>query len=134
MRVRELSFSPAKAPWAGEQLEQLAEQMAAPILKPLLGKAVVPDDSPYTTGGIGLLGTLPSELAMEECDTLLMVGTSFPYMEYYPKPGKAKAVQIDLDPTRIGLRYPVDIGLTGDAKATLQILLPLIKQHSDRSF
>jgi pyruvate dehydrogenase (quinone) len=119
---------------AGEQLEQLAEQMAAPIVKPLLGKAVVPDDSPYTTGGIGLLGTLPSELAMEECDTLLMVGTSFPYMEYYPKPGKAKAAQIDLDPTRIGLRFPVDIGLTGDAKATLQILLPLIKRRDDRSF
>jgi pyruvate dehydrogenase (quinone) len=71
---------------------------------------------------------------MEECDTLLMVGTSFPYMEYYPKPGSAAAVQIDLDPTRIGLRYPVDVGLTGDAKATLQILLPLINRRSDRSF
>ena len=119
---------------AGQQLEQLAEQMAAPIVKPLLGKAVVPDDSPYTTGGIGLLGTLPSELAMEECDTLLMVGTSFPYMEYYPKPGNAAAAQIDLDPTRIGLRYPVDVGLTGDAKATLQMLVPLINRRSDRSF
>src|SRR6059036_610721 len=88
---------------AGAELEQLAELMAAPIVKPLLGKAVVPDDSSYTTGGIGLLGTEPSEVALEECDTLLMVGTSFPYLEYYPKPGKAKAAQIDLDPTRIGL-------------------------------
>src|SRR5262245_24278981 len=108
--------------------------MAAPIVKPLLGKAVIPDDSPYTTGGIGLLGTLPSELAMEECDRLMMVGTSFPYMEYYPKPGKADAVQIDLDPTRIGLRFPVTVGLTGDSKATLQALLPLIQRRKDRSF
>ena len=119
---------------ADEQLEQLAELLAAPIVKPLLGKGVIPDNSPYTTGGIGLLGTLPSELAMEECDTLLMVGTSFPYMEYYPKPGQAKAVQIDRDPTRLGLRFPVDIGLTGDAAATLRRLLPMIKRREDRSF
>jgi pyruvate dehydrogenase (quinone)/pyruvate oxidase len=119
---------------AGAQLEELAERMAAPIVKPLLGKAVVPDDCPYTTGGIGLLGTLPSELAMEECDTLLMVGTSFPYLEYYPKPGSARATQIDLDPTRLGLRYPIEVGLTGDAKATLETLLPLIERRSDRSF
>ena len=81
-----------------------------------------------------MLGTLPSELAMEECDTLLLAGTSFPYIEYYPKPGQARAVQIDKDPTRIGLRYPVDVGLTGDAKATLQALLPLLKMREDRSF
>ena len=86
------------------------------------GKSVVPDDSPYTTGGIGLLGTLPSELAMEECDSLLMAGTSFPYLEYYPRSDQARAVQIDSDPTRIGLRFPIDIGLTGDAKATLRAL------------
>src|ERR671939_1424036 len=119
---------------AGEELERLAELMAAPIVKPLLGKATVPDDSPYTTGGIGLLGTLPSELAMEECDSLLIVGSSFPYMEFYPKPGDATAVQIDRDPSRIGLRYPVDVGLAGDAKATLQALLPLITKRSDRGF
>ena len=87
----------------------------------------MPDDSPYTTGGIGLLGTRPSEHAMEECDTLLIVGTSFPYLRWYPKPGQARGVQIDIDPTRIGLRYPVDVGLVGDAKATLQALLPLLK-------
>src|SRR5207237_3311558 len=101
---------------AGAELEQLAELMAAPIVKPLLGKAVVPDDSPYTTGGIGLLGTLPSELALEECDSLLMVGTSFPYMEFYPKHEQARCVQIDRDPARIGLRFPVEAGLAGDAK------------------
>ena len=83
-------------------------------------RRVVPDDSPYTTGGIGLLGTRPSQEALEECDTLLMVGTTFPYIEFYPKPGQARAVQIDLDPARIGLRYPVEVGLVGDAQATLR--------------
>ena len=119
---------------AGEELEQVAETLAAPIVKALLGKAVVPDDSPYTTGGIGLLGTLPSEKAMEECDTLLIAGSSFPYMQFLPEPDQAKAVQIDRDPTRIGLRYPIDIGLTGDAKATLQALLPMLKRRQDRKF
>src|SRR4051794_26994376 len=119
---------------ATDELEQLAELMAAPIVKPLLGKATVPDDSPYTTGGIGLLGTAPSEEAMEQADTLLMVGTSFPYMEFYPKRDACRGVQIDRDPTRIGLRFPVEVGLCGDAKATLQVLLPLIARRADRSF
>jgi pyruvate dehydrogenase (quinone) len=119
---------------AGDELEQLAELMAAPIVKPLLGKATVPDDSPYTTGGIGLLGTAPSEEAMEQADTLLMVGTSFPYMEYYPKHDRCRGVQIDRDPTRIGLRFPIEVGLCGDAKATLQLLLPLVARRADRSF
>ena len=119
---------------AGEELERVADMLAAPIIKALLGKAVVPDDSPYTTGGIGLLGTLPSEKAMEECDTLLIAGSSFPYMQYLPEPDQAKAVQIDRDATRIGLRYPVDIGLTGDAKATLQALIPMLQRRQDRSF
>ena len=90
----------------------------------------MPDDSPYTTGGIGLLGTEPSQDAMEDCDTLLMVGTSFPYIEFYPKPGKARAVQIDLDPARIGLRYPVEVGLVGDSRNTLRALLPLLKRNA----
>jgi pyruvate dehydrogenase (quinone) len=94
----------------------------------------VPDDSPFTTGGIGLLGTRPSEMAMEECDTLLMVGTSFPYLEFLPDPGQARAVQIDRDPARIGLRYPVEIGLAGDAKATLRALVPRLQPRKDRSF
>jgi pyruvate dehydrogenase (quinone) len=118
---------------AGAQLEHVAELLGAPIIKALLGKSCVPDDSPYTTGGLGLLGTLPSEEAMEECDTLLIVGSSLPYIEFYPKPGQAKCVQIDLDPVRIGLRYPADVGLVGDASNTLNSLIPHLKQK-DKSF
>jgi pyruvate dehydrogenase (quinone) len=99
---------------AGEELERTAEKLAAPIVKALLGKAVVPDDSPYTTGPIGLLGTKPSQEALEDCDTILIAGSSFPYIEFMPKPGQARGVQIDLDPVRIGLRYPVEVGLVGD--------------------
>jgi pyruvate dehydrogenase (quinone)/pyruvate oxidase len=119
---------------AGVALEQLADVMAAPIVKPLLGKATVPDDSPFTTGGIGLLGTAPSEAAMEQADTLLMVGTSFPYMEFYPKHDRCRGVQIDRDPSRIGLRFPVEVGLCGDALATLQVLRPEIRRRDDRTF
>src|SRR5437899_4325707 len=116
------------------ELEQLADLMAAPIVKPLLGKATVPDDSPFTTGGIGLLGTEPSEVAMEEADTLLMVGTSFPYLEWYPKHDRCRGVQIDRDPSRLGLRFPIEVGLCGDAKATLQALIPELHRRDDRSF
>ena len=119
---------------ATDELEQLAELLAAPIVKPLLGKAAVPDESPYTTGGIGLLGTKPSQEALEECDTLLMVGTSFPYIEFLPKPGQARGVQIDIDGARIGLRYPVEVGLLGDSRRTLAALLPLLQHKGDRSF
>ncbi|HWN14536.1 MAG TPA: thiamine pyrophosphate-binding protein, partial [Candidatus Dormibacteraeota bacterium] len=119
---------------AGDQLEAVADRLAAPIVKALLGKAAVPDDSPYTTGGIGLLGTRPSQEAMEGCDTLLMVGTSFPYIEFLPKPGQARAAQIELDPMRIGLRYPVEVGLVGDSRATLAALLPLLRPQTDRRF
>lgn len=119
---------------AGAELEQVAEALGAPIIKALLGKGSVPDDSPYTTGGIGLLGTAPSEEVMEECDTLLIVGSSFPYIEYLPSPGQARGVQIDLDPQRIGLRYPVEVGLVGDARATLGALLPLLRRNEDRAF
>lgn len=116
------------------ELEQTAEMLAAPIVKALLGREAVPDDSVYTTGTIGLLGTRPSQEAMETCDTLLMVGTSFPYLEYLPKPGDAKGVQVELDPKRIGLRFPVDIGLVGDARRVLRELLPRLKRKEDRSF
>lgn len=119
---------------AGDELERLAEHLGAPIAKALLGKACVPDDSPYTTGGIGLLGTKPTQEAIEDCDTLIMVGTSFPYMEFLPEPGKARAVQIDFDPVRIGLRYPVEVGLVGDSKGTLQKLLPLLVRNEHRKF
>jgi len=119
---------------AGEEVTRLAELAGGPIVKPLLGKAVVPDRSPYTTGGIGLLGTGPSQDAMEECDTLIMLGTSYPYIEFLPKPGQAKAVQVDIDGARIGLRHPVDVGLIGDCKPVLQALLPLITRKEDRGF
>jgi pyruvate dehydrogenase (quinone) len=119
---------------ATDELEQAAELLGAPIIKALLGKAAVPDDSPYTTGGIGLLGTRPSQEAMEDCDTLLMVGTSFPYIEFMPKPGQAQGIQIELDPKRIGLRYPVEVGLVGDSRSTLRELIPLLRRKEDRSF
>jgi len=119
---------------ATDELENTAEILGAPIVKPLLGKAVVPDDSPYTTGGIGLLGTRPSVDAMETCDTLLVVGTSFPYIEFYPKPGQARIVQIELDSMRIGLRCDVEVGLIGDSKETLHHLLPLLKRNKNRDF
>ena len=119
---------------AATELEAVAERLGAPIVKALLGKAAVPDDSPYTTGTIGLLGTRPSQTALEDCDTLLMAGTSFPYIEFLPKPGQARAVQIDLDPIRIGLRYPVELGLVGDARLTLAGLLPLLEGRNDREF
>jgi len=119
---------------ATDELEKTAELLGAPIVKPLLGKAAVPDDSPYTTGGIGLLGTRPSQEALEDCDTLLMVGTSFPYIEFMPKPGQARGVQIELDPKRIGLRYPVEVGLVGDSRNTLRELIPLLRRKEDRKF
>lgn len=114
---------------ATDELEKMAEKLGAPIIKPLLGKAAVPDDSPYTTGGIGLLGTEPSQDALEDCDTLFMVGTSYPYIEFLPEPGSVKCVQIDIDPQRISLRYPVDVGLVGDSKNCLRALLPMVRQH-----
>ena len=119
---------------ARAEVLQLAETVGGPIIKALLGKAVVPDRDPYTTGGIGLLGTAPSQDAMQECDTLIIAGSSFPYLDFYPKPDKAKAVQIDVSPTRIGLRYPADVGLVGDCKTVLRALLPLLEKKADQSF
>ncbi|OFZ53616.1 MAG: pyruvate oxidase [Bdellovibrionales bacterium RIFOXYC1_FULL_54_43] len=119
---------------ATDELIQIAELLGAPIIKALLGKAVVPDDSIYTTGGIGLLGTRPSQEAMEECDTLLIVGSSFPYIEFLPKPGQCQAVQIDSNPQRIGLRYPVNVGLVGDSQQSLRNLVPLLRRNDHRAF
>jgi len=119
---------------ATDELEQIAETLGAPIIKAILGKAAVPDDSPYTTGGIGLLGTRPSQEALEQCDTLLMIGTSFPYLEFLPKPGQARAVQIDIDAARIGLRYPVEVGLVSDSRRTLQKLIPQLQRNQNRKF
>ncbi|KXK05645.1 MAG: pyruvate oxidase [Nitrospira sp. OLB3] len=119
---------------ARAEILELADKLGAPIVKPLLGKGVVPDDHPLTTGGIGLLGTAPSQEVLETCDALLIAGSSFPYLEFYPKPGQARAVQIDLDASRIGLRYPIEVGLVGQCWDVLRALLPLIRQQLDRRF
>lgn len=119
---------------ARNEVLELAERVGGPIVHALLGKGVIPDDSRYSTGGIGLLGTAPSSEAMHSCDTLVMIGTSFPYMEFLPKPGQAKCVQIDIDPSRIGLRYPATVGLLGCAREVLDALLPRIVRQEDRGF
>ncbi|HEX4075411.1 MAG TPA: thiamine pyrophosphate-dependent enzyme [Candidatus Acidoferrales bacterium] len=119
---------------ARNEVIAVAERLSAPIIKALLGKAVVPDDCPFTTGGIGLLGTKASQEALEECDTLLIAGSSFPYIEFYPAPGKARAVQIDIDPTRIGLRYPAEAGIVADCRKALEGLLPKLKQNKNQDF
>ena len=119
---------------ATEHLLRAAEILAAPIVKPLLGKAAVPDRHPLTTGGIGLLGTKPSQDVLAECDTLLIVGSSFPYIEFYPKPGQARCVQIEIDPQRIGLRCPAEVGLVGDSRRCLDALIPLLQRNENRSF
>lgn len=119
---------------ARNEVLAVAERLGAPVIKPLLGKGAIPDDSPYSAGGIGLLGTKPAQEALENCDTLLIAGSSFPYIEYYPKPGQARAVQIDLDAKRIGLRYPVEAGLVGDTAKVLSALLRRLDYRDDRSF
>jgi pyruvate dehydrogenase (quinone) len=116
------------------ELERTADLLGAPVVKALLGKGVLPDDNPYCTGGIGLLGTRPSQDAMENCDALLIVGSTFPYIEYYPAPDQARGVQIDRDPTRIGLRFPVEVGLAADARPALEWLNARLQRKSDRSF
>jgi pyruvate dehydrogenase (quinone) len=119
---------------ATDELEALAEKLAAPVAKALLGKALLPDDSPYTTGGIGRLGTLPSKKMMDECDMLLILGSTMPYLEYYPKPDQAIGIQVDRDAGRLGLRFPIEVGLHGDVGATLRELLPKIAYHENREF
>ena len=116
------------------ELSEIADLLAAPVAKALLGKAALPDDHPHCTGGVGLLGTAPSQDALEHCDTLLIVGSTFPYVEFYPKPGKARGVQIDRDGQRLGLRFPIECGLLGDARTTLKALIPLISRKTDREF
>ncbi len=119
---------------AGPELERLADTLAAPVAKAYLGKAVLPDDHPLTTGGIGHLGTLPSRQAMAECDTVLILGSTMPWTDYYPAPGQARAVQVDRLADRIGLRMAVDLGLVGDMRATLSALQPLLRRRDDRRF
>ncbi|TQN30172.1 pyruvate dehydrogenase (quinone) [Haloactinospora alba] len=119
---------------AREELSQVADTLGAGVAKALLGKDVLDDELPYVTGAAGLLGTRPSYELMRDCDTFLMVGSSFPYSQFLPEYGQARAVQIDADPTMIGLRYPFEVNLLGDAKATLRSLLPLLRRNTDRSW
>jgi pyruvate dehydrogenase (quinone) len=119
---------------ATDEVIEVAETLGAGVAKALLGKAAVPDDLPFVTGSIGLLGTKPSWTLMSECDTFLMVGSSFPYSEWLPKPGDARGVQIDIDGRMLSIRYPMELGLVGDAKETLRALLPLLQRKEDRGW
>jgi len=117
---------------AREQVLAVADKLAAPVIKSLPGKAVIPDDSEFAVGGIGLLGTRPAEELVEDCDTLFMIGTNFPYTQHLPQPGKVRVVQIEADPTRAGVRMPTEVPVIGDAAESLQALLPLLTRKSDR--
>ena len=119
---------------ATDEVIAVAERLNAGVAKALLGKAAVPDDLPFVTGSLGLLGTKPSWDLMKGCDTLLMVGSAFPYSEFLPNPGAARGVQIDIDGSRLSLRYPMDINMVGDSATTLRALLPLLKQKTDTSW
>ena len=119
---------------AADEVFQVAEKLAAGVAKALLGKAVLPDELAWVTGSIGLLGTKPSWELMNECDTLLMVGSGFPYSEFLPKEGAARGVQIDIEPGMLSLRYPMEVNLVGDSAATLRALVPLLKQKTDRGW
>jgi len=112
---------------ATDEVIDVAETLGAGVAKALLGKAVLPYDLLFVTGSIGLLETKPSWTLMNECDTLLMVGSSFPYSEWLPKPGQARGVQVDIDGKMLNIRYPMEVGLVGDAKETLKELLPAIR-------
>ncbi|WP_312545951.1 thiamine pyrophosphate-requiring protein [Pantoea eucalypti] len=119
---------------AAVEVVQVANVLGAGVAKALLGKDVLPDDAPFVTGSIGLLGTKPSSDLMQNCDTLLMIGSGFPWTEFLPEEGKARAVQIDIDPAMLGLRYPSEVNLHGDAAETLRALLPLLEHKADRSW
>jgi pyruvate dehydrogenase (quinone)/pyruvate oxidase len=119
---------------ARTEVLETAEMLGAPIVKTLPGKAVVPDDHPLTTGGIGLLGTRPSEDAMEQCDTMLLLGTNFPYTKHLPPPGQARVVQIDIDPTIVGSRVPTEVPIVGDVGESLRALVPMLSRRDDRGF
>jgi pyruvate dehydrogenase (quinone) len=119
---------------ASDEVVAVAERLGAGVAKALLGKAVVSDELPFVTGAIGLLGTKPSWDLMQDCDTLLLVGTGFPYSEFLPEEGQARAVQVDIDARMIGLRYPTEVNLIGDSRETLRALLPLLRQKTDGSW
>ncbi|HET6690445.1 MAG TPA: thiamine pyrophosphate-requiring protein [Miltoncostaeaceae bacterium] len=124
----------AGAMGAADEVTEVADLLGAGVAKALLGKAALPDDLPWVTGSIGLLGTKPSWDMMMGCDTLLMVGSGFPYAEFLPEPGTARGVQIDIDGRMVGLRYPMEVNLVGDSAATLRALAPLLRRKADRSW
>jgi pyruvate dehydrogenase (quinone)/pyruvate oxidase len=124
----------AGARGARGELRTLADRLAAPVIKAALGKDCMNEDVPFTTGGIGVIGTRPSVQVLKECDALVIVGSCFPYIEFLPKPGQAVCVQIDDKPEHIGLRHPADVGLVGDAKATLGAWLGLLQRKEERGF
>ena len=117
---------------ARDEVLAVADRLGAPVIKTLSGKAVIPDDSQYAVGGIGLLGTRPGEELVEDCDTLFMIGTNFPYTQHLPQPGKVRVVQIETDPVRAGVRMPTEVPVIGDAKESLQALIPLLTRKADR--
>jgi pyruvate dehydrogenase (quinone) len=119
---------------AGPEVTEVANLLGCGVAKALLGKAALPDDLPFVTGGIGLLGTTPSWNMMMNCDTLLMVGSNFPYSEFLPKEGQARGVQIDIDPRMVGIRHPMELNLIGDSVQSLRALIPLLKRKEDRSW
>jgi pyruvate dehydrogenase (quinone) len=119
---------------AAEELIEVCDLLGAGLAKALLGKQIVPDDLPFVTGAIGLLGTEPSWTLMSECDTLLMVGSSFPYPEFLPEEGRARGVQVDIDGRMLSIRYPMEVNLTGDSRETLRALIPLLQRKTDRSW
>src|SRR6195256_5825136 len=119
---------------ASDEVIAVADKLSAGCAKALLGKAVLPDDLPWGTGSIGLLGTEPSYKLMMECDTLLMIGSAFPYSEFLPKEGKARGVQIDIDARMLSIRYPMELNLVGDSAETLQALIPLLEKKTERSW
>jgi len=119
---------------ATDEIIEVAGILGTCIAKALLGKSAVPDDLPFVTGSIGLLGTKPSDVMMNECDALLMIGSNFPYSEFLPKEGKARGVQIDIDGRMLSLRYPMEVNLIGDSRETLRALIPLLQRKTDRSW
>jgi pyruvate dehydrogenase (quinone) len=133
-RKRVVILSGVGARGCAKELEELAEKLGAPVTKALLGKDAFADENPYCIGGTGHIATAPSHFAMQEADALVIVGSTMPFLHWYPKPGQAVCVQIDERPDRIGMRYPVDVALAGDARATLRALLPKLTRNEDRAF
>ena len=124
----------AGARYAAEEVKEIADILGCGVAKALNGRDALPDDLSFVTGAVGLLGTKPSNEMMENCDTLLMLGSGFPYSEWLPEPGQARGVQIDIDGTMLSIRYPMEANLVGDSKETLRALIPHLRRKEDRSW